>query len=589
MNKKLRSIIKLMFVAFFLIVTSKAHAQIYLVGDATPGGWDLAAQTEMTAQGGDVFTWTGSLTSGSFKIKTYSAEDFCAGDWVHPKTGSAPLESADVDILLGCDSENPDNQWAVSADTTLTISVNLTDSTISFSEAQVTADPVLFMVGDATPGGWDLASQTELTLEGDSLFTWSGTLTSGAFKFKTYPEQDFCAGDWVHPTVASAPLEDAQVAILLGCDSGNPDNQWSVSSDTTITITVDLKNTSISFSEFSETQDPSKVAYLVGSATPGGWDLAEQTPMTQSEADTNIFVYSDTLLVGEFKIKLYEASDFCAGDWLHPTEAAQDFANTEADILAGCAQNNPDYKWEVTEAGIYTVTANLNDTTLTVVLDESFNITFDELFLIGSATPGGWDLSAQTPMTKDMEDDAVFTWTGDLVAGELKIKTYAAEDFCGGETIHPTSASAPLTSTDIEILIACSDSNPDYKWEVSEADTGEYMVTVNLDSASIKFEKLSSTSNENDGSEIADFRLHQNYPNPFNPSTNITFELPENSVVRLNVYNMLGRKVATLVNELTPAGSHTINFDASTMSSGVYIYTLQTGASTITRKMMLIK
>ncbi|MFV1884818.1 MAG: T9SS type A sorting domain-containing protein [Balneola sp.] len=85
------------------------------------------------------------------------------------------------------------------------------------------------------------------------------------------------------------------------------------------------------------------------------------------------------------------------------------------------------------------------------------------------------------------------------------------------------------------------------------------------------------------------FRLSQNYPNPFNPSTNISFNLPSAGQVNLKVYNLLGQEVATLVNDRLNSGSHTFNFDASRLASGVYIYRLQAGENVQTKKMMLIK
>jgi hypothetical protein len=86
-----------------------------------------------------------------------------------------------------------------------------------------------------------------------------------------------------------------------------------------------------------------------------------------------------------------------------------------------------------------------------------------------------------------------------------------------------------------------------------------------------------------------EFRLEQNYPNPFNPSTTITFELPKSSLVRLSVYDILGREVSLLVNEKRDAGAHRVTFIASGLSSGVYFYRMQAGDFVRTRKLLLLR
>ena len=83
--------------------------------------------------------------------------------------------------------------------------------------------------------------------------------------------------------------------------------------------------------------------------------------------------------------------------------------------------------------------------------------------------------------------------------------------------------------------------------------------------------------------------LSQNYPNPFNPGTMIRYQLPATSDVQLEVFDVLGRKVATLENGLVQAGTHEVFFDASGLSSGIYIYRLNTGQQVLTRQMVLVK
>ncbi|MDG5765984.1 CotH kinase family protein [Balneolales bacterium ANBcel1] len=85
------------------------------------------------------------------------------------------------------------------------------------------------------------------------------------------------------------------------------------------------------------------------------------------------------------------------------------------------------------------------------------------------------------------------------------------------------------------------------------------------------------------------FQLDQNYPNPFNPATVISYQIPQSGHVSLEVYDILGQRVATLVNEHVPAGRHDAVFDASDLSSGVYIYRLETGRKSFSRTMMLVR
>jgi len=97
------------------------------------------------------------------------------------------------------------------------------------------------------------------------------------------------------------------------------------------------------------------------------------------------------------------------------------------------------------------------------------------------------------------------------------------------------------------------------------------------------------TSTRDHPSSRAFYSLQQNYPNPFNSSTMFTFSIPQGDRATLRVMDILGREVATVTNQYYPAGSHSIAWDASNISSGLYFYTLQSGKYLQTRKLILLR
>ena len=100
---------------------------------------------------------------------------------------------------------------------------------------------------------------------------------------------------------------------------------------------------------------------------------------------------------------------------------------------------------------------------------------------------------------------------------------------------------------------------------------------------------------DNSGERVVlDFALNANYPNPFNPSTVISYQLPKTSHVELSIYNRLGTKVSTIVQQSQPAGAHKIEWNGRDSNgrqlvSGVYFYRLTAGTFTQVRKMLLMK
>jgi hypothetical protein len=101
---------------------------------------------------------------------------------------------------------------------------------------------------------------------------------------------------------------------------------------------------------------------------------------------------------------------------------------------------------------------------------------------------------------------------------------------------------------------------------------------------------IASVKDDNTTQTADQFVLHQNYPNPFNPQTMISYSLPRASTTTLKVFDVLGRGIATLVNnEINAAGDHEVSFDATNLPSGVYFYRLEAEKYVATKEMVLIK
>jgi hypothetical protein len=151
-----------------------------------------------------------------------------------------------------------------------------------------------------------------------------------------------------------------------------------------------------------------------------------------------------------------------------------------------------------------------------------------------------------------------------------------------------------LSYTDVDLLIAAKTSNSsiqlpigDLGWFPTEYATWKAQEAAEL--AYINIIMIGGESVPTTGQLPGQFQLQQNYPNPFNPTTTIGYQLPAVSHVAIKVFDVLGREVAMLVNERQTAGEHYMKFDASSLPSGVYFYSITTGTFSQVKKMILVK
>ncbi|MBC8484939.1 MAG: T9SS type A sorting domain-containing protein [Bacteroidetes bacterium] len=122
-------------------------------------------------------------------------------------------------------------------------------------------------------------------------------------------------------------------------------------------------------------------------------------------------------------------------------------------------------------------------------------------------------------------------------------------------------------------------------WREKVADNYNNGAAISLDLVDIAGTIVGVTNNQ---TPVA-YDLSQNYPNPFNPTTTINFSISKPGLVTLKVYNVLGKEIATLVNDPKVAGSYSVNFNGENLSSGVYFYRLEANDFVAIKKMVLTK
>lgn len=219
----------------------------------------------------------------------------------------------------------------------------------------------LYVVGDASPSGWNIGSPQAFTqdITNPFVFVFEGLLTPGDLKISTF-NGDWCDGDWINPANNGDDLTGNGFIVTSGCDG--PDNKWSVntSSQGRYKITIDFLQNTISFEE----QFPQYSGlYIVGDGSPSGWNIGSPDAFAQSEADAFEFTYQGSLSPGVVKISTF-TGDWCDGDWINSPQDGYELTNTDYIITNGC--DGPDNKWAVTSTtqGAYIITVNLHNETI---------------------------------------------------------------------------------------------------------------------------------------------------------------------------------------------------------------------------------
>ena len=335
---------------------------LYLIGDATPNGWSADNATAMTRTDNGVFTWEGNLTEGNLKFITTLGQflpSYNLGD-----DGLATLRTSD---------DQPDNQWHISEAHYYKVDVNLLTGVVGIAktEGSKPAYDQLFFVGNMT--GWSFEPMTRDALD-PYLFRLGRYFDQGGdFKFGTSD------GSWENmykATQANAPYTDTSMKFVSGYD---PDDKWYLQDGETgkaYKICVDIRagKERMLMSEF----HPYEGIWLVGDATPNGWDLSNATAMTKTS--DYVFTWTGQLNAGELKFTCDKQSDWngawfmcAAGSDVEPTGQTEQALFIDKSSASCKAQyldlnvGDVDQKWKITQSGTYTITLDQLHETVTII------------------------------------------------------------------------------------------------------------------------------------------------------------------------------------------------------------------------------
>ncbi len=201
---------------------------------------------------------------------------------------------------------------------------------------------------------------------------------------------------------------------------------------------------------------------------------------------------------------------------------------------------------------------------------------------------GGIGLAASTAMSRSTDGGMTFQASSVPGVGNINAIEYSDHNFWyirGTEIFHSTDDGTSWVD-EYTVQSGLSLNYMDFPDNLTGCQTGW---AVGYGGSIHKMTSSSVTSVDNQSEIPAAYQLSQNYPNPFNPSTKFEFHIANSGFVSLKVFDILGKEVATLVNEEKPSGSYTINFDASGLKSGIYFYRLAINGFSETKKMILLR
>lgn len=319
----------------------------------------------------------------------------------------------------------------------------------------------LYLIGDATPNGWSTDNATKMnSISGEAgSFIWSGSLNAGKLKFITTLGQ----------FLPSYNKNADQMALIYRETDDQPDEQFTVEKNGKYQVKINILDLTISIEPLAGPKYQN--IYFVGSFT--GWGFE---PMIQDPINPFVFRYGAVLNWtdgGEFKFGTQ------SGSWdnmYHPTMANAPYTHTAVTQSA-----DGDNKWLLTQSQCgkaYKMSLDITEGTEVFTMNEF--TPYAGLYLVGDATPSGWDINNATTMKSVTGDPYTFTWTGTLNAGEMKISCDKKGDWMGAWFMPAINGTAPTGQSEIITFVdksIATNGDIDRKWNIANA--GSYTIELN--------------------------------------------------------------------------------------------------------------
>jgi hypothetical protein len=307
---------------------------LYLIGSASPNGWNANDAIALTpkADNPTIFEYKGALSVGDFKFITTLGQFLPSYNKGNDNTS----------LVYRSSDEQPDDVFSISEGSVYKIVANLLELTISIEKLDLPAYEQLFIVGSATPIGWDITNSIELEQDEDNpfIFKYAGVLLPGDFKFPVNRNSDWGQDMFMRETDSTMYLHNG----------GDPDdNKWSIAKKGFYILTLNLSDLTIEIHR--------EELYMVGSATPIGWTITEAIQLTEDETDGCVFIYEGPMVEGEFKFPVNRRSDWGQDMYMRTSD-------TEMYRHIGGAPD--DNKWSITAAGNYRIVANIETLTISI-------------------------------------------------------------------------------------------------------------------------------------------------------------------------------------------------------------------------------